>query len=111
MSKNKPAFNPDSEVNADFLDFLASESPEQKGHRALLVAVLDRGIRDALGKRVGNEVLPERIGVSRNNTNEARRWIRSDSEEPWSFLWVLINLDLVHLTRRIRRRIYESQNF
>jgi hypothetical protein len=111
MARSRAPFNAEKEVHLDLLDYFGSERETPEGYRALLSAVLERGVKDALGKRIGNEVLPERIGVSRFHRNEARRWIRSEDTEPWTFLWVLMHLELTHLAPRIRRLIYETENF
>ncbi len=54
---------------------------------ALLIAVIDRGLRDAVGD-IEAEVLNKR-GVA----GGARAWFLSDDREPFSFLWICEAID------------------
>jgi len=62
-------------------------------HRNLLAAILARGISDAAYSYHGlNDA------VSR----QAQGWLRSESEDPWSFIWICGHLDLCPILVRMR---------
>lgn len=58
----------------------ATMAPEYE----LMLAILDRAIRDAIGVK----------SDANHYRADALRWFWSDSEEPWSYLWLCQMLEL-----------------
>lgn len=80
------------------------------GEEYLLLAILDRAIRDCCGHIVEGGIY---TGSKNQLQREAHAWIFSTSEDPWSFFWVGEQLGLgdgtIAAIKRIADHAYNSK--
>ncbi len=93
------------------------EKTKEKGERALLIAVIDRALRDVgllasenrqavlLRRRSGFTWQPSPLD---REFEDALQWLASNNRKEFSFLWIMAQLDWEWAVTGIRKKIKDS---
>ena len=85
------------------------EKSKWKGEKALLVAILDRALRDLglLNSDIRQRYLAAGVRNESNNLDkqfeDAFEWVFSNKVEPFSFCWIMAELEWDWAVRGIRK--------